>query len=286
MKKLFYTVIFYSLMVPLLIATIIPVWVIYKLLSPFLSSAAKATLAEYVFRIWATLTIKLTGADFQVIGQKNIRTDKASIFFINHQSMLDIPFAIKAIKVQFSFIAKAKYKKMPAVATWFKAAGGIFFSQGKGRAEFERIKEVVKRVKNGDNFAIFPEGTRSVTGELGEFKTVPFKIAKMSQATIYIVTLAGTFTVMSKKDKTITPTKVFAIINPPLYWDDYKDLDARELTEYTWGKMQENKTLIRPYLNERRWASSLSDKFFEFEKSLPRLDLNNDSSSLIAGGSK
>lgn len=283
MRTFFYNILSYALFFPLQIGVLL-LWLSFKATQPLLSLSLEKKYIKWVFNTWATLVLKLTGTDIKIIGQNNL-SDQNTVFISNHQSMLDIPCVIKTIKQNFSFIAKSKYKKFPIISTWFKTAGGVFFSQTRTKEEFKRIQKVIKRLKEGDNFVIFPEGTRSKTGKINEFKTAPFKIAKKAHSNINIITIVGTREVLPKGRHTVKPSKVFVIINPPLEWEDYKDWEVERIINFTKKKLIQQINHFRKYIDGKKWDPEIEEEFFNNEQGDSTfLSKNNNYSQILAEG--
>lgn len=90
------------------------------------------------------------------------------------------------------------------------------------------ILEVAKRVKAGENFLIFAEGTRSRKGnEIQSFKAGAFKAATKSKAPIVPVALINSFEPFDKK--TIKPVTVQVHYLKPLYYEEYAEMNTTEI---------------------------------------------------------
>ena len=134
---------------------------------------------------------------------KNIvKNDEPVILISNHQSNLDIPTLAGYLPINFGFIAKKEMKHWPIVSIWMKGLNCIFLDR-----------------KN----VIFPEGTRSENGEVGEFKKGSFKLAIDSEVRIVPITIIGTYDIQSKQSlKIYSGKKVKVIVDKPI---DYKNLE-------------------------------------------------------------
>ena len=96
------------------------------------------------------------------------------------------------------------------------------------RQAMKVITDVSEEVKNGRNYIIFAEGTRSKNGnEVQEFKGGSFKAATRAKCPIVPVALIDAFKPFDTN--TISPVKVQVHFLKPLYYDDYKDMKTKEI---------------------------------------------------------
>ena len=78
------------------------------------------------------------------------------------------------------------------------------------------IVEGIKQLKSGINMVIFPEGKRSKTGRIGEFKAGSFKLATKAKKPVVPVTIDGTLGVMEGNHYIIKPGTINLYVHPPI----------------------------------------------------------------------
>lgn len=108
----------------------------------------------------------------------------------NHTSILDIP-ALLSLGLRCGFVAKEELRFVPGVNIWISALHSVFINRKSLKKGVKTINNAVKTVKKGCPMCIFPEGSRSKTGEIGSFKHGSFRLATESGATIVPVTIKG-----------------------------------------------------------------------------------------------
>ncbi|MDD2231353.1 MAG: lysophospholipid acyltransferase family protein [Sphaerochaetaceae bacterium] len=113
-------------------------------------------------------------------------------FIANHTSIIDVPAIVGCLHVWTSFIAKYELSKVPFVNFWISSLDCVFMKRGSIRDCAKAIDEGVIKVENGTRMTIFPEGTRSKNGKVGEFKGGSFKLATRSKAVIIPLVIKGT----------------------------------------------------------------------------------------------
>ena len=105
------------------------------------------------------------------------------------------------------------------------------------RQSMQVIMNVANDVKNGKNFLIFPEGTRSRNGNvIGEFKGGSFKAATKARCPIVPVALIDSFKPFDTN--TISQVTVQVHFMEPLYYEDYKDMKTTEIASIVHDRIQ------------------------------------------------
>jgi 1-acyl-sn-glycerol-3-phosphate acyltransferase len=149
-----------------------------------------------------------------VEGQENARN--GAIYMSNHQSLYDIP-AIGAIVPGVRMVTKAELFKVPVWGQALKASGFVSINRRNRTSAIESLKEAAAKMKAGTNIWISPEGTRSRTGELAEFKKGGFVMAIETGATIVPVTITGTYGVLPPKTSGVRLGRQITVrFHPPI----------------------------------------------------------------------
>jgi 1-acyl-sn-glycerol-3-phosphate acyltransferase len=102
------------------------------------------------------------------------------------------------------------------------------------------INQGAENLKKGISMVIFPEGTRSKDGILGDFKPGSLKLAIKAGAPVIPVTLNGSVNILPKKGFIIRPTEVKIIISPPVVLEKALQKDSNALAEAVRNIIQEN----------------------------------------------
>jgi 1-acyl-sn-glycerol-3-phosphate acyltransferase len=163
---------------------------------------------------WALSHVKLSGAKVKIQGEENIPKDIPVVFISNHQGNYDIALFMSYINKPKGYIAKAEMEKIPVMKTWMKYMNCVFMDRSDIRKSAEAIVEGIKILKQGYSLVIFPEGTRSKSNKLGEFKAGSFKLATKPRVPIIPVTLNGTYKLMEGNRNIIKPAEVEIFIHP------------------------------------------------------------------------
>ena len=162
--------------------------------------------AQKTAYLWAKYTIKTIGIDLEVKGLENI-PDEACVFIGNHTSILDIPIMFYTIDRLVGFVAKKEMLKAPVIGMWLEKAHCIPLDRENPREAIKTINYGVELLKKGYSLAIFPEGTRSKDGNIGEFKKGSLKLATKAKAPIVPIAIDRAYTSF-EKDKKFKPSKI------------------------------------------------------------------------------
>jgi 1-acyl-sn-glycerol-3-phosphate acyltransferase len=170
----------------------------------------------YPAKIWSRFACYFSFVKVKVSGRENINPTQSYVFVANHQSLFDI-FAIYGwLNIPFKWIMKKELEKIPFVGKACKSAGHIFITRGQSKAALKSIEEAKKKLINGLSVVIFPEGSRTYTGAIGNFKRGAFQLASDLQLPIVPISIKGAFDVMPRTSFNINPTKIELIIYPPI----------------------------------------------------------------------
>ena len=186
--------------------------------------------------------LKIMGARVDIQGKENLKVNGTSVYMGTHKSYLDIVIMIMLIDEPLIFIGKAEVDHIPFIRSWFKAIGGLPMKREDIRQSFKVILEAIGKLEAGYSVAIFPEGTRTIGTQMGEFKAGSFKLATKANVPIIPIAMQNTFKLLEEKRR-IKPADIYvnigkAIDVPNMTIEDKKNI-SRDTEDY-----------IRQLLNE------------------------------------
>jgi 1-acyl-sn-glycerol-3-phosphate acyltransferase len=119
------------------------------------------------------------------------------MFVANHNSWMDIPFLGAMVGWRnYKLVSKKELAKVPILGKAIKVGGNLMLDRSDKRDQIRTLKAGIQILKNGVHLCTFPEGTRSRSGRLGEFKNGAFKMAHKAGAPIIPVSIVGAADVM------------------------------------------------------------------------------------------
>lgn len=179
---------------------------------------------------WAEGLAKKFGAKINVYGRENIPMDRSCVFISNHQGYADIVAIFYALKdKQTGFIAKDDVKNVPFLGRWIRETRGFFLDRSNSRAALKMMQQAGEYLKDGFSLVIFPEGTRSKSNEMGEFKGGSFKLATKYKVPIVPITIDGSYAIYEKNNR-IMGNEITITIHKPIETDSLSRAEASALS--------------------------------------------------------
>jgi 1-acyl-sn-glycerol-3-phosphate acyltransferase len=146
----------------------------------------------------------------KISGLENIDKNKTYVIVANHLSLADI-IVLYQIKSQFKWVAKESLFRIPVLGWCMSLAKHIKLERG----DFSSIKKVYREaaewLKKDMSVLFFPEGTRSETGEMGEFQNGAFKLAIKEKRAVLPIMINGTRDAIPKGGRQFS-TKIFCTL--------------------------------------------------------------------------
>jgi 1-acyl-sn-glycerol-3-phosphate acyltransferase len=138
------------------------------------------------------------------------------VFCSNHESNVDPPILFQALHPQLHVLYKAELHKFPLMGTVFDVGGFVPVDRQDRRQSFDSLEQGAASLRAGNSFLIFPEGTRSRSGDLLPFKKGGFIMAIQAQVPIVPVAVSGGRASMRKGSAIVRPVRVSIRIGQPI----------------------------------------------------------------------
>ena len=184
----------------------------------------KAPRAVQVF--WSRSVIRLLLLPIKVTGRENVDPKQSYVFVANHQSFLDVFAVYGWLPNNFKWLMKKEIRRVPFVGTACAVAGHIFVDRSNPRAALQSMEKVKKEVVDGISTVIFPEGTRTKTGEIGRFKQGAFKISMDMELPVVPITLNGFYKAMPSGQPFANPYSHLSLhIGKPIDISQFTDIN-------------------------------------------------------------
>jgi 1-acyl-sn-glycerol-3-phosphate acyltransferase len=183
-------------------------------------------------RLGFRLTLAMAGVRIQVEGRTREDPAKTYLFVANHQSYCDPAALFLALPHHdLRFMIKKELWRLPLVNLGMWLAGYVFVDRRSGFKARQSMTLAVERLKAGQAFLVFAEGTRSRTGKLGSFKRGSFQLAVESGVPILPVTISGSYQVLRPSQFKIWPGVVKVVLHPPYETRGLEEESLKELAE-------------------------------------------------------
>lgn len=184
-----------------------------------------------VFRIWLRYHAK---------GMERLPQAGGALLLINHQSFLDPLVVGVAFRRPVSFLARDSLFRVPIIG-WI-LRNTYVMPINREAASTSSLREAIRRLNHGFYVGIFPEGTRSETGEIGPLKPGFLALMRRAKVPVHPVGVAGTFQALPRGAWFLRPVKVRVVFG--------EAFTAEELATSGPGGEDELLARIRTHLTE------------------------------------
>ncbi|MEX1051094.1 MAG: lysophospholipid acyltransferase family protein [Gemmatimonadales bacterium] len=171
---------------------------------------------DWCQRTWARTLIRASGTPIRPVHFERVPRDQALVYVGNHQSWFDILALAALLPGSARFVAKKEMRKIPFLGWAMQSAGTIFIDRQHRAAAVGALDETQRLMRMGVSAVLFPEGTRSRTGNLLPFKKGPFVLATAAQVPLQPFYCANTFGILPKGSMKVNPTTIELRFGTPI----------------------------------------------------------------------
>ena len=172
--------------------------------------------------------VKSGNIDLKVFGKENIPVQNGFLMYGNHQGLFDILAIAATCDNPLAAVMKKELAGIPFLKQVMECTKSFPMDRADMKQSMEVILNVIKEVKKGRNYLIFPEGTRSKSGnQMLDFHSGSFKCATKTGCPIVPVALIDSFKVLDQKGS--KPVAVQIHYLKPILYEEYKDMNTVEL---------------------------------------------------------
>ena len=202
----------------------------------FRRSAAEV---QFLPRALGRIVARLSGVSVNVSGIDLLEPGYPYIFAANHQSQFDIFVLQGYLGCDFRWLVKLELFNIPVFGKAMEVAGYIPVDRAHGRKALKSLDEAAQRIADGTSVVVFPEGTRSPDGKLGQFKAGAIVLAIKAGVPVVPVAIIGTHQVLPKGRLLVRPGRVEIRVGAPIAASDYTVKQKQELAERLQSKVAE-----------------------------------------------
>ena len=180
---------------------------------------------------WAHQLLGISGVNIEFENLELIDSERPQVVIANHTSWYDV-LALVHVPGTTLFVAKKELSKIPIFGRAIGGCGHIFIDRQDRNAAVQSLgaaKDLLE--KESPTVIMFPEGTRSKTGELQKFKKGAFVLAIQTGVDIVPAAIIGSRDVMNKGSWKITPGTITVRFGTPIPVEGLGMDDRNELTE-------------------------------------------------------
>ena len=181
-------------------------------------------------RGWSRILLAAAGARVTVLHPERLDPSREFVVTPNHESFFDIPVLFSTLPRAVAFLAKRNLFRLPFMGWAMAAAGFVPVDRGEKGRMLATIDASLRRLERGTWLIVFPEETRTRTGELLPFKAGAALLAIRSGRPLLPVAIAGTFRIQQRGGFTISPSRVAVAVGEPIDVSGKTAADRAEIT--------------------------------------------------------
>ena len=198
-----------------------------------------------ILAVMATLMMKASPFwSIQMEGIGNYNPSEPTIFVGNHLSFLDMAL-IYQLPWQMKWVSKQSLAFIPVMGWMVWLTGHLTINRSK-KSALKRLSNLVQPLNDKVPVMIFPEGTRSLDGELKAFKNGAFLLAKEYDFKLQPIVVDGGHIALRSGSKLVEPKVDFKIsILPAIESENFEDM--KSLKEHTHTLIKKELERIRSH---------------------------------------
>ncbi len=172
--------------------------------------------AHHAGTVWAWLLCRANLTRVRVTGREHVRPGQSYIIMSNHQSHFDVLAFYGHWGGQFRWVMKRELRKVPILGAGCEAQGHVFIDRSDREGAIASLRQAASKLLPGASVMIFPEGSRSRDGRLGQLKKGGFMMAYEMGLPILPVTIHGTGRILPSHGSLLLPGSVRITIHEPI----------------------------------------------------------------------
>ena len=205
--------------------------------------------SRYVASFWARFNAFISLMDVDIEGLARLDPTKSYVIVANHQSLLDIYALYGFLPIDIKWVMKKELRRIPVLGLVCELMGHIFIDRSRTEAALAAINAAADSLTAGQSIIFFPEGTRSVDGQVLPFKKGAFRFSIQTGLPLLPISLVDTHYRLPSGTTDLSAGSATIVIHPPIPIDEGTDVTT--LTE-------QSRKIIANTLNERQLPEGVS----------------------------
>jgi 1-acyl-sn-glycerol-3-phosphate acyltransferase len=186
---------------------------------------------------WAKAILWVCGVKVAVRNIEVLDPTRPRVYLSNHQSYFDIFVLLAHLPVHFKFVMKEELMRVPLLGKAMRGAGYIGIDRDDPRKAIQGMNKAAEKVRMGVSVLVFPEGTRSVDGELQEFKPGGFHLALKAGCDVVPLAILKTRFIVPKGSLRVQRGTCSLLIGRPIPTGGFTKKNMPELKARVWEAM-------------------------------------------------
>jgi 1-acyl-sn-glycerol-3-phosphate acyltransferase len=187
--------------------------------------------------LWGSLYTWLNPVwSVRVRGREHVVPGRVYVMVANHLSLVDI-FAVHRLWRHFKWVSKIENFSMPFIGWNMRLNGYVPLRRGDKQSVLEMFARCREVIAAGSSIMMFPEGTRSKTGVMKEWKPGAFELAKQAGVSVLPIAIQGTERALPAKGVRIGAARMRVTVLPAIGVEAVQALSVEELRDLARGRV-------------------------------------------------
>ena len=189
-----------------------------------------------VARAWAGVMLRFALAPVEVVGAENFPTapdtsnSAPAVYASNHLSYMDTPVLFARLPFQFRILAQQGLWKIPFVGWYLARSGQVPIDSSSPRSAVSGLIRGVAALKSGMPLVVFPEGSRSLSGEMKPMASGAAFMAIRAGVPLVPLALIGTYELLPIHVYALRPRPLKIVVGEPIPTEGLTTKEAEALT--------------------------------------------------------
>ena len=190
-------------------------------------------------RSWSRMLLRIAGVKVNNRGEEHLVASMRYVYVANHNSLFDIPIVLASVPDNIRIMYKRELNRIPVFGWCLALSPFIAVDRADGRDAMARLEETIVSMRSGTSVLVFPEGTRSADGRLGEFKRGAFVLAARSGKPLVPLTILGSASIIPARKMRLNRGTVTLLIGEPLQMGGTTRVDEMNMLRAVHGIIHE-----------------------------------------------
>ena len=191
-----------------------------------------------IARFWARCAVWASWSKLTVIGGENLRKHPVAVYASNHTSYMDTPVIFATLPFQFRILAKKELWQWPFIGWFLNRSGQMPIDTANPHATLSSLGVSVKALRAGMPLFVFPEGGRTLQGELKPFLSGAAYLAIRAQRPLVPIALSGVYDLLPMHTRHLLPGRLTLRVGEPIETTGMTVRQIEELTEKLRGTIE------------------------------------------------
>jgi len=169
-----------------------------------------------IARLWARFSVLISGSRLTVRGAERLTKHPVAVFAANHTSYMDTPVVFASLPFPFRILAKKELWSLPFIGWYLNRSGQIPVDTTNAHATLSSLGAGVRALRAGMPLFVFPEGSRTPTGEMQPFLSGAAYLAIRAQVPLIPIALDGVYDLLPIHTRHFYPGPLSLTVGEPI----------------------------------------------------------------------